>query len=100
MKKDSIKEEYKKKLLDIIEEALPGCKVYLFGSRAKGRHSSGSDIDLALDIGRKIEFKKILRLIGKHDDTNIPLNVDFVDLNSVSEEMRNKILSEGILWKT
>jgi predicted nucleotidyltransferase len=33
--------------------------MYLFGSRARGTHQPSSDIDLAIDAGRKLDFLEV-----------------------------------------
>ena len=92
-------ERYKKILLRIIHKRLPGCKVYLFGSRARGDSDPGSDIDLALDSGEVIGFDVISRLKGEIEETNIPLKVDLVDLNDVDDDFKKKVIREGMLWE-
>jgi predicted nucleotidyltransferase len=92
-------EKYKNILLDIIEKIIPGCKVYLFGSRARKEHDSGADIDLALDLGREIESKKISLIKEKIEETTLPLSVDIVDLHTAPEVLKNDIKSEGVLWE-
>lgn len=92
-------DRYKELLLDIIHKKLPDCRVYLFGSRARRDHDSGSDIDLALDAGKKIDFKIILKLLVEIEETKIPLGVDLVDLNTVSDEFKKRVNEQGILWE-
>jgi uncharacterized protein len=92
-------DRYKRILLEIISNRLPHCKIYLFGSRARERHSSGSDIDLALDNGKKIDFDIIVKLKIDIDNSIIPLGVDLVDLNNASEKLREQVKKEGVLWK-
>jgi len=93
-------EQYKEKLLAIIQEVLPECKVYLFGSRARQDYDTGADIDLALDMGKEIERKKIFLIKEKIEKTTIPLTVDIVDLHSASEQLQKDVMNEGILWKS
>ncbi len=92
-------ERYKNKLLEIIKKRLPEGKVYLFGSRARGTQSSGADIDLALDDGKSIDLKLIMKLHGDIEDTTIPLSVDLVDLHDASDKLKEEVEKEGILWK-
>jgi len=92
-------EKYKKILLDIIYTVLPGCEVYLFGSRARCEHDSGADIDLAIDNKDIIERKKLSKIKEKIEETTIPLHVDLIDLNNISETLRVEIQSEGLPWK-
>ena len=84
-------DSYKKNLLQIIKDELPGCRVYIFGSRARGDYKQGSDIDLALDLGVKIDSNKIYAIKDRIEESTIPLHVDLVDINAVSEKFREKI---------
>lgn len=97
---NNVEESYKKKLLEIIAEYLPGCHIYLFGSRARGTNKQGSDIDLALDAGKLIDLKIMGLIRATIEDSNIPFFVDVVDMHSVSTEMLEEITREGILWST
>ncbi len=90
---------YKNILLEIIHEVLPGCKVYLIGSRALNEHSTGADIDLVLDLGRPIEQKKIFMIQDKIEETTIPLCVDVVDLHTASDEFTKEVERDGALWE-
>ncbi len=94
----AIPERYKDQLLLVIQKYLPHCKVYLFGSRATGKEASGSDIDLALDIGSIIPRKTMFKMLDDIEETTIPVNVDLVDLQTTSGEFKENILAEGILW--
>jgi predicted nucleotidyltransferase len=91
--------KYKNILINIIQKVIPGCKVYLFGSRARKEHDSGADIDLALDAGKEIESKKLSLIREQIEETTLPLSVDIVDLFTAPEILKNEIKSEGILWK-
>lgn len=90
---------YKKTLLNIIHTHLPNCKVYIFGSRARKDHSQGSDIDLALDLGTKINQGKIYKIQDAIEESTIPLHVDIVDIHDISGKFKEEVLKEGILWK-
>ena len=90
---------YKKILLEIIRETLPNCKVYLFGSRARGSHSGGSNIDLALDDGKPIELGKISKIQEKLEESIVPLFVDLVDLHTAGDTIKREIKDEGIVWE-
>jgi len=91
--------EYQKILLDIIEKYVPGCSVYLYGSRARGDYKEGSDYDLALDDGKKIDFNQILKIYGDIEEAPIPLFVDVIDFHSISDAMRQQIEQDKIVWK-
>ena len=51
--------------------------VWLFGSRAMGRHLPGSDIDLCLE-GQHLSHQARLRLMATIDDLLLPWKVDLV----------------------
>lgn len=93
-----IKAAYKEQLLTIIYKRLPGCRVYLFGSRARGDDVHGSDIDIALDAGNAISRDILLNIGIDIDETTIPMKVDVIDLYTASDELKKDIMREGILW--
>lgn len=90
---------YKTILLELIESRLPNCRVYLFGSRAKSTHQSGSDVDLALEMPEPISSDDLLKLYSDIDDSLIPVSVDLVDVKRASPELVQEIHRNGILWK-
>lgn len=79
---------------------LPNAKVYLFGSRARSDYSQGSDIDMALDNnGKKIDFKIILNIYSKIEETSIPLTIDLVDINNIDSDFKKAIGKKRVSWK-
>lgn len=50
-------------------------KVLLYGSRAKGNQSAGSDIDLAL-VGRRLEERTLHRIDLELDELMLPYRFD------------------------
>jgi|AntAceMinimDraft_10_1070366.scaffolds.fasta_scaffold73634_3 predicted nucleotidyltransferase len=92
--------KYKDEMLNIINGHLPSVKVYLYGSRARGDHSAASDIDIALDVGEKIDFGIIGNIKEALGESTIPFFVDVVDLKNVSSDMRDEILKDGVIWQT
>ena len=47
----------------------------LYGSRAKGTYSKGSDIDLTL-IGGRLDHRLLAQIAGRLEDSPIPYQVD------------------------
>lgn len=94
----NLNERYKSKLIEIIHKHIPQCKIYLFGSFARGSQGQGSDIDLGLDNKKIIPLRLIGNIKEAIEDSTIPYNVDVVDVHSVSETMKHEILDKGILW--
>jgi len=60
--------------------------VWLFGSRAMGRHQSGSDIDLCLE-GHQLTHLDRLRLMAAIDDLLLPWKVDLVLYHELPPEL-------------
>jgi predicted nucleotidyltransferase len=55
-------------------------KVILFGSRAKGCYTEGSDIDLAV-VGTDLSFNQLMDIRVQIDDLGLLYKVDVVDYN-------------------
>jgi len=94
-----IDQETKNKIIAIILAIIPNTKIYLFGSRAKGTYSKWSDIDLAVDMGTKLEMRDIGEISNLLQASSIPYKVDIVDINNVSEKMKTAIERDKIIWK-
>jgi amidophosphoribosyltransferase len=94
-----IDEKSKQKIICIISALLPNASIYLFGSRARGSYQKGSDIDIALDEKNRINFVAIGELNDLFEASNIIYKIQVVDINAVSEKMRENILQDKIIWK-
>lgn len=55
-------------------------KVFIFGSRAKGTYSEGSDIDLAA-VGDGLTFNQLMDINIQIEDLGLLYKVDVVDYN-------------------
>lgn len=91
--------EYKDAIIKIVEIFFPEAKIYLFGSYATGTNRIGSDIDIAIDIGRPLTFVEINKIIGLLDALPMSERVDLVDFVVLPEDMQKDILTKGIKWK-
>lgn len=104
-----VEERLKKQLIEIISKHLPDAKIYLYGSRASGDFSMGSDIDLALDNGKPISITDLSSIKSDIEESNIPFFVDVVDIFTneseinesklVEDPFRNQVLKTRVLWK-
>ena len=88
----------KQKIVNLLLVLFPHAKIYLYGSRARGTHHERSDIDLAIDAGACNERLRLGEARAILEATRIPYKIDLVDLNSVSDKLRETILKEGVLW--
>ncbi len=73
-------------------------EIVLFGSRAKGTHQQGSDVDLAIK-GKEITYTTVLRLLDSLNEVRpIPYFFDVVDYSSLGDEpLREHIDRVGIV---
>ncbi|NBC27756.1 MAG: nucleotidyltransferase domain-containing protein [Bacteroidetes bacterium] len=65
--------------------------VHLFGSRAKGNHRLGSDVDLAI-MNNGVSDKIIAKLRDQFKESTLPYRIDLVDFN----QLENKEFIEHI----
>lgn len=87
-------------MIQLLTVLFPSAKIYLFGSRARGDHTERSDIDIAIDLGRQMEFREIAQARGVLEGLNLPEKIDVVDMHSIPAAMKGFILKEGVLWKS
>ncbi|MEA5443283.1 nucleotidyltransferase domain-containing protein [Cyanobium gracile] len=73
--------------------------VWLFGSRAMGRHREGSDIDLCLE-GRELSHRDRLRLMAAIDELLLPWQVDVALRREISADLEAHVKRVGrCLWR-
>ena len=97
---DGVKLEDKKKIIAVVAALFPEAKIYLYGSRARGTYKESSDIDLALDAGHRIEpHARIGELRALLGQLTTGYSVDVIDINRVSEDMREEVDKDKVLWK-
>ena len=95
-----INEKDKEKIIALISALAPTAKIILFGSRARGRFSDFSDIDLALDMVEKIPPLLMGEIADVLAATNIVYKIEIVDRYFATQEMQESIKREGIVWKS
>jgi len=84
-------------VLNIVRANLPqSTKAWVFGSRATGRARRYSDLDLALDAGRRMTLDEIARLTEAFSDSELPYRVDLVDWRDIDDRWRHIVLSERV----
>lgn len=75
---------------------LPELRAVLFGSRAKGTHKAGSDIDLAL-VGEHLDWRTIGRIYDALDDLLLPFRFSLVHYGAATDpEVSGHIARVGI----
>ncbi len=98
MSAKELDEEIKQKIIRLLCALFPKAKIYLYGSRARKTNRDRSDIDLAIDLGTRLTKSQLGEAKSILEGTYIPYKIDLVDLHGVSEEFRNVILKEGVIW--
>jgi predicted nucleotidyltransferase len=63
----------------------------VYGSRAKGNFSTGSDIDLTL-VGAALTQEMLSHLVGQFEESNLPYQVDL----SILRDIDNPSLREHV----
>jgi predicted nucleotidyltransferase len=82
-------------LVYVLVEKLQPKRVLLFGSRAKGENKPYSDIDLAVELNQKIDFRLKRKIKEVIEDTSGMYSVDIVYLNECSEKFKNIVYETG-----
>ncbi|MEJ6949641.1 nucleotidyltransferase domain-containing protein [Natronospora cellulosivora (SeqCode)] len=97
MNKFGISEDIFRKIVGTIEKFPSIEQVYVFGSRARGDFSKGSDLDLALS-GENITSKEVNLLQDALDNLNTIISIDIVNIDEIEKEkLSNNIKKEGVL---
>lgn len=90
---------YKDIIIPIVTHHLPHAKIILYGSRARGDHHEGADIDVALDTGNAIGIRIMSDIMGDLEESRLPIPFDVVDFQAVSDDVKKEIIKDGIVWK-
>jgi uncharacterized protein len=80
--------------LGILKRYINPGRIVLFGSRAKGTNTLGSDFDFAVDT-KKPQLKIIRKITEEIDKMCGLYSIDIVYLKSVDDGFKNLILKQG-----
>jgi uncharacterized protein len=73
--------------------------VWLFGSCARGEPKQHSDIDIAILPRGELPSGFFANLAADIEESDIPYDVDLVDLRHAGPAMRDAVRREGITWR-
>ncbi|MDR2769452.1 MAG: nucleotidyltransferase domain-containing protein [Puniceicoccales bacterium] len=79
------------KLKKILRAYVPECRVFVFGSRVQGNAQKYSDIDLLLQGDCPLLESTLEKLRFALSNSNIPINVDVVDIHALSTQFIQNI---------
>jgi hypothetical protein len=74
-------------------------RVYLFGSRAGKTAGTGSDCDVAVEIGPDAPVNVLSRIREELEESRVPFEVELVVLADVQPELARQVKRKGILWQ-
>ena len=81
--------DHRRLVLNILRAHLPQkTKAWVFGSRATGPARRYSDLDLAIDAGRRLTVDEIAVLIEAFSDCALTYRVDLVDWREIDDRWR------------
>ena len=89
-------EEEIKGIVDVLADDPKVEELILFGSRAKGNYSNGSDIDIAM-IGKDLRLNEISKALVLFDELYLPYKLDLVIYHRIQEPaLIEHIIKAGI----
>lgn len=101
MKAFGIDQKYLELLAKLFEKHLadiPSTKVWIFGSRAKGKQRPNSDIDLLISARTKKIMERITTLDADLKDSDLPFVVDIVYQPELAEEFKADVLRTRMMF--
>jgi uncharacterized protein len=90
-------ERVRRIVLDVLDAE--EVRVYLFGSCAIGSPRGTSDIDVAVEPLHGSGTLSLAELRERLEESDVPYDVDLVDLSTVSPEFAQRVRREGVVWK-
>ena len=78
----------------ILAEYVPACEVRAFGSRVTRSAKAYSDLDLAVVGVTALDRNTLARLKEAFEDSDLPIQVDVLDWQEISQSFREIIAKE------
>ncbi len=92
--KFGLSEKLLKSMEDIFKLKPQVERVLLYGSRAKGNYSKGSDIDITI-VAPEMNFSEYLRLYSMLEDLEIPYRLDVTKYEMLEDNIKEHIKRVG-----
>lgn len=88
---------YNKEITLILSSIFPGSLIYYIRDTIKESTQDGKqpEVDIAIDVGRKIGQKDLDEAQKALAETHIPYTIYLYDLNGVSEHERKNIIAKA-----
>ncbi|MBV8575149.1 MAG: nucleotidyltransferase domain-containing protein [Acetobacteraceae bacterium] len=89
--------DHERLVLNVLRAHLPpNTRAWVFGSRATGRARRYSDLDLAIDAGRRLTLDESARLSEAFSDSDLPYRVDLIDWHGIHDRWRRTIAAQRL----
>ena len=76
---------------EILRQHVPEYEIWAFGSRVGGGAKRFSDLDLAVVSAAAMPVRRLALLASAFEESDLPLKVDVVDLQSTAPAFRQRI---------
>ncbi len=83
-----------RKLQGILEEYVPTCEIWLFGSRVRKGAKPFADVDLAIISPDGTAVRQLALLASAFEESDLPVKVDLLDWHSTNPEFQKRIAED------
>lgn len=73
-----------------------GCRLWVFGSRARGDYKEYSDIDLLYEAKADLPLGLIYDIKTQLEDSNLSIKVDLVDVKDLAESYKHSVFQDRL----
>jgi predicted nucleotidyltransferase len=91
-----LEESWLQTVQEILQRHVPDRPVFAFGSRTRGGTKRRSDLDLALGGAEMLSTRVMADLKEEFSESDLPIFVDLLDLNSVDPEFAKRIAADFV----
>jgi uncharacterized protein len=94
---------YTQMLEEVVRDLARGlrCRIFLFGSRARGEVRRSSDFDLGVAGLDEASFRRLKTAIEEFvEESLIPHEVDVVNFDAADDRFRAEAMKDVVVWKT
>lgn len=88
--------EHQALIRQLVNTALPGAHVAVFGSRATGRARPFSDVDLLITEPSILSWQQRTRLLDAFESSTLPFRVDVVEADRLAPALAERIRQEAV----
>lgn len=92
-------EEHAAIVLRVLDDLVPACDAWVFGSRAVGPAKPHSDLDLVLVGERLLEADTLAAVVEALSESDLPFKVDVLDWHATPAWLQQRILRRRTLLR-